>query len=64
MGPLRFDILEKLDKEDQQAVAYFLRLLLNKAKYRTLREQIEQRRREIENGDTLSHNEIWDQLDV
>ena len=64
MGPLRFDILEKLDKEDQQAVAYFLRLLLNKAKYRTLKEEIEQRRREIENGDTLSHNEIWDQLDV
>ena len=64
MNSVRFDIFERLDKRDQEAVTYFLRLLLNKAKYRTLREQIEQRRREIENGDTLSHNEIWDQLDV
>ncbi len=64
MGSVRFDILEKLDKKDQEAVAYFLRLLLNKTKYRKLKEEIEERRKEIERGDTLSHSEIWDQLDV
>ena len=64
MNSVRFDIFERLDKRDQEAVTYFLRLLLNKAKYRRLKEEIEQRRREIEKGDTLSHNEIWDQLDV
>jgi len=64
VNSVRFDIFERLDKRDQEAVTYFLRLLLNKAKYRRLKEEIEQRRREIEKGDTLSHNEIWDQLDV
>ncbi|RLB37863.1 MAG: hypothetical protein DRH12_13730 [Deltaproteobacteria bacterium] len=64
MNSVRFDNFERLDKRDQETVMYFLRLLLNKAKYRTLREEIEQRRREIEKGDTLNHNEIWDQLDV
>jgi len=64
VNSVRFDIFERLDKRDQEAVTYFLRLLLNKAKYRRLKEEIEQRRREIQKGDTLSHNEIWDQLDV
>ena len=44
MNSVRFDIFEKVDKRGQEAVAYFLRLLLNKDKYRTLKEEIEQRK--------------------
>ena len=57
-------ILEKLDQGDQEKIRYFLRLLLNKSKYNKLREEISIRRDEINKGETLTHEEIWHNLDV
>ena len=57
-------ILEKLDQEDKEKVSYFIRLLLNQSRYRLLKEEISSRREEIKSGETLTHDEIWDTLNV
>ena len=59
-----FQILKKLDKNDQERIMYFLKLLLKQSKYRKLKQEIAMRREEIKRGDVLAHNEIWNQLDV
>ena len=57
-------IIEKLDNSDQEKIRYFLRLLISKDKYKKLRQEIEERRKEIVKGEVLTHNEIWQQLNV
>ena len=58
------DILRKLDQEDQEKILYFAGLLLKQEKYKKLREEIEIRKMEIEKGDVLTHDEVWNRLDV
>ena len=58
------DTLEKLDKEDQEKIKYFVKLLLTKEKYKKLSKEISDRRKEITKGEVLSHNEIWEELNV
>ena len=58
------EILERLDREDREKVAYFVTLLVNQAKYLRLREEIEKRMREVERGEVLEHDEIWKQLNI
>ena len=50
-------LIEKLDKQDKEKVKYFLKLLLEQKKYNNLK-------KEISTGKILSHNEIWNKLDV
>ena len=57
-------LLEKLDKEDKEKVSYFARLLLNQSKYQELKEEISIRREEINRGETLTHDDVWDTLNV
>jgi hypothetical protein len=57
-------IMERLDQNDQEKVSYFIRLLLNQSKYQALKKEIAERRKEIQTGKTLSHEEIWEQLNV
>ncbi len=64
MNTLDLKILERLDKADQEKITYFLKLLLNKSKYKKLREEISVRRVEIAKKKTLKHDEIWKELDV
>ena len=64
MNTLDLKILERLDKADREKITYFLRLLLNKSKYKKLREEISVRRDEIAKKETLKHDELWNNLDV
>ncbi|HHB89885.1 MAG TPA: hypothetical protein ENK60_01100 [Anaerolineae bacterium] len=57
-------LIEKLDEEDQEKVAYFLKLLLEQSKYRRTNDELRERREEIERGETLTHEEIWAEFDV
>ena len=59
-----WELLNSLDKSDQEKVLYFMRLLLKKEKYESLKREIQQRREEVAQGETLSHEEIWDRSDV
>ena len=59
-----FSIIEQLDAEDKEKLLYFAKLLLGQSKYKKLREEIEQRRAEIREGEVLTHEEIWSELDV
>ncbi len=64
MTELDLKILEKLDNQDQEKVAYFLRLLLNQSKYKRLKAEISERRKEIKKGNSLTHEEIWKEVNV
>jgi len=64
MNTEELDILQKLNKSDQEKIRYFLKLLLNQSKYKQLKQEIDARRDEIRKGDFLTHDEIWHQLDV
>lgn len=59
MSTLDLKVLEKLDKADQEKITYFLKLLLNKSKYKKLKDEISIRRDEIVKGEILNHDEIW-----
>ncbi len=58
------DILNKLDPEDKEKIIYFAKILLKKEKYQKLRKEIEERKKEIEKGEILTHEEIWNKLNV
>lgn len=64
MSQTEIKLLEKLDKSDKEKVNYFLKLLLNQSKYNKIRKEIEERRKEIKQGDVLSHDDIWNELNV
>ncbi len=55
-------LIERLDKEDREKVAYFLKLLLEQAKYRRTKAEVSERRAEVERGEILTHAEIWSQM--
>jgi len=57
-------ILQILDKEDKEKLLYFAKLLLKQNKYKMLKDEIELRREEIRKGETLIHDDIWDDMDV
>ncbi len=58
------NILTKLDAEDREKIMYFANLLLKQKKYQKLREEIEEREKEIERGEIFTHEEIWEKLNV
>ncbi len=64
MNMLDLNVLERLDKTDQEKIEYFLKLLLDKSKYKKLKEEISVRREEIVKGEVLDHDEIWNKIDV
>ncbi len=57
-------LFEKLDSIDKEKVSYFIRLLMNQSKYQNLKNEISERRKEVQNGDVLTHDEIWKEFDV
>ena len=64
MNTIELEVLQKLDKSDQEKVSYFLKLLLNQAKYKKLKDEILSRKDEIRHGEIFGHEEIWKKLDV
>ncbi len=64
MATIQVNMLQKLDDEDKQKVAYFVKLLVSQSKYAKLKEEISARKEEIRKGATLSHEEIWKELGV
>ena len=64
MNTTELEILQKLDKNDQEKVMYFLKLLLNQAKYKKLKDEILSRKNEIKHREVFEHDEIWKELDV
>ena len=56
------NILTKLDAEDREKIMYFANLLLKQKKYQKLREEIEEREKEIERGEIFTHEEIWEKI--
>ena len=64
MTTTTIDILEKLEEEDKDKVSYFMSLLLNQSNYKKLKKEISERRIEIEEKDTLNHNDFWKNLNV
>jgi len=58
------DILSKLNPEDKEKIIYFAKILLRQKKYQKLKKEIEERKKEIEKGEILTHEEIWNRLNV
>ncbi len=59
-----FNIIEQLDEGDRYKIRYFIKLLIQQEKYNKLKKEIQSRRKEIEHGEVLTHDEIWTKLDV
>ncbi|GAB6888986.1 hypothetical protein JCM13304A_24900 [Desulfothermus okinawensis JCM 13304] len=64
MNAMDQNILQKLDDKDKQKIQYFVNLLLKQSKYKGLQEELAKRRKEIANGEVLTHSEIWNDIDV
>jgi hypothetical protein len=56
--------ISRLDYEDKKKISYFANILLRKSKYKKMKNEITQARREITDGETVSHDAIWDSLNV
>ena len=59
-----FQLFEALDAEDQKKAAYFLKLLLQQSKYQKTKLKLKERREEVEQGETITHQQIWSGLGV
>ena len=64
MSILKMDIINRLKDEDKGKVEYFVNLLIHQSKYRVLKKEIEERRKEIQTGEVMTHNDIWDKMNV
>ena len=64
MRTTEMSMIEKLDQQDQDKVSYFIRLLAHQAKYHALNKEIALRREEIRQGNTLTHEDIWETVNV
>jgi len=64
MNTMVHKMLQKLDDNDKQKIHYFVNLLLKQSKYKRLQQELTNRRKEIANGEVLTHNEIWKDIDV
>ena len=60
----KLNILERLDKKDQEKINYFINLILKKEKYKQLNLELIKRRAEIEANNIYSHDDIWKELNV
>ncbi len=58
------DILQKLDAVDKEKVDYFVQLLLDQEKYRALKKELNERREQIKQGNCLSHDDFWKDINV
>ena len=59
-----FNAIKKLDGDDRDKIMYFVNLLIKKEKYDKLKKDISNRRLEIESGETITHDDIWKQMNV
>lgn len=64
MITLNMNTIDLLEDEDKQKVSYLASLLLKKEKYQHLKKDLRERRNEIKLNQTLSHDEVWDSLNV
>jgi hypothetical protein len=64
MITLNMNTINLLEDDDKQKISYLASLLLKKEKYNHLKNELFERKNEIKNNQTLSHNEIWSNLDV
>ncbi len=58
------DIIENLETADKEKVVYFVNLLLEQKKYQSLKKELNERREQIKQGDSLSHNDFWKDVNV
>ena len=61
---LNMNTINLLEEDDKQKISYLASLLLKKEKYNHLKNELFERKNEIKKNQTLSHNEIWSELDV
>ncbi len=64
MASISLDDFEKLDIADRKKVEHFVQLLLRQEKYKSLKKELEERRDEVSKGETLSHDEFWNEMNV
>ena len=57
-------MIEQLDDDDRYKIKYFIQLLVRQEKYNKLIEEIRSRKKEIAQGEILTHDDIWTHLDV
>ncbi len=51
--------IKNLDKKDKEKLLRFAKELYKQEKYKKVREEIEKRRKEIEKGEFISHEDFW-----
>ena len=57
-------VIHELEECDGWKIEYFVKLLIQQSKYRKLKEEIELRQQEIQQGQTWTHEEIWNAVNV
>jgi len=56
------EIIPFLKDEDKKKISEFAAILLKQDKYTRLRKEIELRRAQVKEGEVLSHEEIWQDI--
>ena len=64
MSILKMDIINRLEDDDKGKIEYFVNLLIHQSKYRVLKKEIQERRKEIQAGEIIKHNDIWNKMNV
>jgi pyrroloquinoline quinone (PQQ) biosynthesis protein C len=56
------EIIPRLTDKDRKLLYEFAKTLLKSDQYKSFREELEKRRKEIEKGQTLTHEELWGEI--
>ena len=64
MSILKMDIINRLEDDDKGKIEYFVNLLIHQSKYRVLKKEIQERRKEIQAEEVMTHNDIWNKMNV
>jgi len=56
------NIITYLDEKDKEKVLFFAEMLIKQSKYDKLREEIQKRRKEINDNQVISHQDFWQDL--
>lgn len=59
MATQKKNIINYLDEKDKSKILFFAGVLFKHSKYEKLRTEIEARRKEIRESNTISHENFW-----
>ena len=62
MATTKQNLVNCLDEKDKDKLLFFAEILFKHSKYEKVRDEIEQRRKEVRENHIISHRDFWQEI--